>query len=319
MDNFLPDMIVEMSQTKKELVWIFVGIVSVLTLCTIVFYIFLKTTGKNTAKELLDRTFAWWGIALGFSVITFAPLIWGTLIFTYVSFVALREMLTISPVRQADRVGLLVAYLGIPVQYFLAYNNFHDIFLIFIPLFMFIIIPFALVLKGNMKRVGRSMSIIPAILVLTVFLLSHVIMVCHLEFPEKDIGGRELLVFLIVLTAFNDVFQYIWGKFLGRHKILPLVSPNKTWEGFVGGILTTAGLGLLLRFLTPFEPFEAILISLGIGFFGFVGDALISAIKRDLKLKDTSNLLPGHGGAMDRLDSLLLTAPFFYHTIYLGF
>jgi phosphatidate cytidylyltransferase len=234
----------------------------------------------------------------------------------YVSFVALREMFTISALRNADRIGLFFSYLAIPVQYYFAWQNQHTLFLIFIPMIMFIIIPFSLVLSGNMSGVGRSMTIIPSLLILTVLSLGHVVMILHFDFPLSGTGGSEMIVYLIVLTAFNDVFQFVFGKLFGRHKVIPLVSPNKTWEGMIGGVFTTACLGYGIKFLTPFSGLEAFVIALSIGIFGFIGDSMISAVKRDLKLKDTGNLIPGHGGAMDRLDSLFLTAPVFYHVVY---
>ena len=302
---------------SSEITNIFLGIFSVLILCSISFHIYKKVSKKTIAEELLTRTKSWWIIAIGFAVLAASPSLVGAILISYLSFVALREMLSIIPLRTTDRTGLFISYFAIPGQYYFAWQNQHTLFLIFIPLIMFIIIPFLLVLTGNMNKVGRSMSIIPTILILTVFLLSHVVMILHFDFHEYGIGGSELIVYLIVLTAFNDVFQFTWGKILGRHPILPNVSPNKTWEGFIGGALTTACLGYGIRFLTPFNGQQAFMVALSIGIIGFIGDALISAIKRDLKLKDTSNLIPGHGGAMDRLDSLFLTAPLFYHTIYL--
>ncbi|MEJ2575054.1 MAG: phosphatidate cytidylyltransferase, partial [Gammaproteobacteria bacterium] len=126
-----------------------------------------------------------------------------------------------------------------------------------------------------------------------------------------------LVLYLVFLTQFNDVMQYTWGKLFGRHKIIPKVSPNKTWQGFGGGVLTTAVLAALLGpWLTPLSIPQAILAGLIIGAGGFVGDVIISALKRDIGVKDSGSLLPGHGGLLDRLDSLLYTAPLFFHFVY---
>ncbi|MFY0688768.1 MAG: phosphatidate cytidylyltransferase [Cyclobacteriaceae bacterium] len=304
---------------SPEIRLIFIGILAVLVICTILFSVYQKISRKTIAKELLLRTNSWWIIAIGFWLLVTGPLMLATLLVAYVSFLALREMLSISPLRTADRTGLFVAYWAVPIQYYFVFINSHTLFLIFVPIIMYVTVPVVLVMSGKMDRVGRSMSIIPAILMLTVFLLSHVIMILQFNDVTINLSGHKLVVFLIVLTAFNDVFQFTWGTLLGKHKILPEVSPNKTWEGFIGGVLTTALLGYFIRFLTPFQGFDAFLISLGLGVFGFLGDALISAIKRDLKVKDTSDLIPGHGGAMDRLDSLLFTAPVLYYSVYLIF
>ena len=128
------------------------------------------------------------------------------------------------------------------------------------------------------------MSLIPTILLLTVYTLSHIALLFKLEIPDFTVGAGGLILYLIILTAFNDVFQFTWGKLLGKRKILPNVSPNKTWEGFLGGIMTTAFLGYLLSFLTPLAGLQALIMGLVIGIMGFVGDAMISAIKRDMGL-----------------------------------
>ena len=124
-------------------------------------------------------------------------------------------------------------------------------------------------------------------------------------------------MFLTFLTEFNDVAQYIWGKTLGRNKIIPMVSPSKTWEGFLGGVATTTVLSVLLSsWLTPMSYQVALMAGLLISAAGFIGDVTISALKRDIGLKDSGSMLPGHGGILDRIDSLTYTAPLFFHFIY---
>ena len=127
---------------------------------------------------------------------------------------------------------------------------------------------------------------------------------------------RGLLLFLVFLTEINDIMQFIWGKLLGRHKILPKVSPNKTWEGFLGGVISTTVIGYFLGFLTPLSAPNVILVSALLAIAGFSGDVVISAIKRDKGIKDMGNSIPGHGGVFDRIDSLSYTAPVFFHLVY---
>jgi len=300
---------------SPPLAWVWGAIFAFLTVSSLTFYLVSRKRPGKLLDELQLRTRSWWYMALGIAVVTLGPPVLGTVLVAYVSYVALREMFSISGFREADRSALFVAYFTIPVQYYFAF--WHDIepFYYFIPLVMSITIPFVLVLSGNTEKIGRSMSLIITVLLLTVYMLSHIVLLFNLEIPGYTIGAGGLIIYLVALTGFNDVFQFFWGKLLGKEKILPLVSPNKTWAGFLGGILSTAGLGYGLRFLTPLSGGAALITGLSLGIMGFVGDAVLSAVKRDLRLKDTDDLIPGHGGAMDRLDSIVITAPVFYHLL----
>ena len=287
----------------------------ILLACSSVFWMISLRRKSDAVTELIIRTNSWWKMAVGIAIVIIAPPIVGTLILAYVSFVALREMLSIGRFRSTDRRALFLAYFAIPVQYYLAYNNYYDQFLYFIPLVMFIGLAVVLVFTGDTTRIGRSMSVIPTMLVLTVYFISHMVLFFHIEVPGFNAGGGGLIIYLIMLTSMNDVFQFTWGKLFGKRKILPRISPNKTWAGFVGGVLTTSCLSVLLKFLTPLDTMEAFISGLIIAITGFLGDSIISAVKRDLDLKDTDDLIPGHGGAMDRLDSIVITTPIFYHVL----
>ena len=105
------------------------------------------------------------------------------------------------------------------------------------------------------------------------------------------------------------------GKLFGRHKIAPLLSPSKTVEGFVGGVLSATLIGAALWWITPFEPWQAALLALTINLMGFFGGLVMSAIKRDRGVKDWGALIEGHGGMLDRLDSVIFAAPIFFHII----
>ncbi len=302
-------------QVPKELVVVMSIVFGVLTVCSVIFRILAKRKPSKMLTELIVRTNSWWFIAIGVAAVVIGPAILGTILVGYVSFVALREMLSISRFREADRSALFASYFAIPIQYYLAYKGYYEQFLYFIPLIMFIGIPVILVLTGKTKRIGVSMSLIPTMLMLTTYMLSHLILLFSLNVPDNSAGAGGLIIFLIMCTSFNDVFQFTWGKLMGQKKILPNVSPNKTWAGFLGGILTTSILGYCLQGLTPLTGQQALICGFILGVMGFLGDSIISAIKRDLQLKDTDDLIPGHGGAMDRLDSIILTTPVFYHML----
>jgi phosphatidate cytidylyltransferase len=110
--------------------------------------------------------------------------------------------------------------------------------------------------------------------------------------------------------------QFTWGKLLGKYKVIPKVSPNKTWEGLIGGLICTTGIGYLLAFLTPLNTYQVLFVSFMVALAGFIGDIVMSSIKRDIGVKDTGSTIPGHGGVLDRIDSLAYTAPTFFHLVY---
>lgn len=303
---------------NKEVIFIILLILGLLVFSTLLFYIWGKIKPEANLTELKLRTKSWWGMAVVFIIVAVINPLISYFAFGILSFMALRELATISKnVREADRRIIIWCYIAIPIQYFLAYNGWFNLFVIFIPIVMYIWIPFMLVIRGETTEIGRSMSVLPTQLMLTVFSLSHLAFLLSLpDIPGFNAGGKGLLLFIVFITEMNDVFQFTWGKLFGRHKIIPKISPNKTWEGFVGGVLTTTIVGYFLRFLTPFNEVEALVVSFIVACSGFVGDVVVSAVKRDIGLKDTGTLIPGHGGILDRIDSLAITSVVFFHIVY---
>lgn len=303
---------------NKEVITIIAIILGILIFSTVLFYVIGKLNSKAKLDELKMRTKSWWVMASIFVLATVLHPIVSFVAFGLLSFAALRELSSISKnIREEDRRVLIWCYLTIPVQYYLAYIGWFNIFIIFIPIIMFVWIPFILVIRGFTTEIGRSMSILPTQLMFTVFSISHLAYLLSLpEIPGFNAGGRGLLLYVVFLTEINDVFQFVWGKLIGRTKIIEKISPNKTWEGFLGGLITTTFLAYLLRFLTPFSELESLIVGFIIACSGFIGDIIVSAIKRDIGLKDTGTLIPGHGGILDRIDSLVITAPAFFYLVY---
>jgi phosphatidate cytidylyltransferase len=238
--------------------------------------------------------------------------------FAFVSFLALKEYLSIVPTRRADRRVLFLAYATIPLQYFWVAQGWYGMFLVFIPVFMLLAVPARMALIGETAGFLRAAGTIHWGLMLTVFSVSHVAFLLVLPAAiNPHGGGAALVLFLVLLTEANDVAQFVWGKRFGRLRVVPHVSPNKTWAGLAGGVLTTAMLGAWLApWLTPMTRVTAMAAAFGIGAAGFIGDIVVSAVKRDLGLKDCSAMLPGHGGILDRIDSLTYTAPLFFHFVH---
>ena len=195
-------------------------------------------------------------------------------------------------------------------------------FLIFVPIYIFLFLPLRMLLSGETTGFLRAIGTLHWGLMLTVFCLGHLAYLLVLNPQGNTIaGGEGLLLYLLLLTEGNDIAQYLWGKSFGRHPILPKISPKKTWEGWVGGMLTTTAVAIAMApILTPFHWGYAIALGLMLAAAGFIGDVTVSALKRDLGVKDSGNLLPGHGGILDRIDSLTYTAPLFFHlTVFFYF
>ena len=272
---------------------------------------------QAASRELRERTSSWWWMA----TLLFAAVYVGDLpslaFFAFLSFWALKEYVTLLDTRAADHGALVLAFLSIPVQYFWIWRNDYGLFTIFIPVYVFLMLPVRLVLARETAGFVASASQIQWGLMAFVFGLSHLRYVA--AFPAAAAGppadGRSLLLFLVFVTEISDVLQFVWGKTLGRHKVIPAVSPNKTWEGLVGGVLCATALSPLLRFLTPFSLPETLGVSLLVCTAGFLGGAVMSAVKRDFGVKDFGGLIPGHGGMLDRLDSLCYAAPVFFHYV----
>lgn len=269
---------------------------------------------QHDLGELVSRLRSWWWMAAVFFA-AIAINTWATLVlFALLSFWALKEYVTLLKTRPADHRALVWAFLAIPIQYYWIATGAYVMFLIFIPIYMFLWIPLRLVLARETAGFVASASAIQWGLMAFVLGLSHLGSLSTMPaFAGTRVDGRTLVLFLAFVTESSDVFQYVWGKLAGRHTILPTISPHKTWEGLLGGVATAALLGILVRFLTPFGPWEALAVSLLITLVGFCGGAVMSAVKRDVGVKDFGSLIPGHGGMIDRVDSLCYAAPVFFH------
>jgi len=268
--------------------------------------------------ELRQRIQTWWVIVAVFAVGVLFNKTTSVITFGLISFLAFKEYLSLIPTRRADHRVLFWAYLAIPLQFYWVWQGWYGMFIIFIPVYVFLFLPMRMILIGETQGFLRAIGTLHWGLMITVFSLSHMAYLLVLPVDKNPIGGSMgLLIYLVFLTEINDVAQYIWGKSLGKRKISPKVSPNKTVAGFLGGVISTAGLALLLApWLTPLSTYEALGSGFLIGVAGFVGDVTISALKRDLGVKDSGSILPGHGGILDRLDSLTYTAPLFFHYVF---
>jgi phosphatidate cytidylyltransferase len=263
--------------------------------------------------ELGARTKAWWVMAAVFLGAVTSSRTSAILLIALLSFWAMKEFITLIDTRRADHGALLWSFLTIPVQYYWIRVGWYGMFIIFVPVYMFLALSFRLVFAGETAGFVASASRIQWGLMAFVFGLSHLAFLAVMPAMAPHVSGRTLLLFVACVVEISDVCQYVWGKTMGRHKVMPSVSPNKTWEGLIGGVLSACLLSLSIRFLTPFTPAACLGFSLLICSCGFLGGAVMSAVKRDLGVKDFGDAIPGHGGVLDRIDSLCYAGPVFLH------
>jgi phosphatidate cytidylyltransferase len=269
-------------------------------------------------RELWLRMYSWWVMAGLFVVMVALGRLPTIVFFGVISLLALKEYFSIISTRSVDKNLITVALFVVPLQYWWVWQGWHTLFAVFIPVFIFLIVPFSMMLKGETRGFLKAVGTLYWGLMATVFLLSHVVYL--LALPSAGTAaeqGAGMLIFLVFLTQFNDVLQFCWGRLLGKTKAVPSISPSKTVEGLVGGLTCTVVLAWLIApYLTPMTSWQSLGSGVIIGLGGFVGDVMMSAVKRDIGIKDTGSLIPGHGGILDRVDSLIVTAPLFFYYIY---
>lgn len=308
--------------------WIVLGgIGGFLTLATIVAVLLRVTvraeSKRATIENLYDRTISWWFMV---ALLTLAMWLGKTavlVLFALISFRALREVVTLTHTRRGDHRTLFWVFLfAVPLQYLLIGVDWYGLFVVMLPVWGFIVFSIRSALAGDVTRFHERAARVFWAVMICVYCVSHAPGLFLLDRPTSMVSGpiimgygTRLLIFLIVVVQLSDVMQYCWGKPLGRHKVVPRLSPGKTWEGLIGGVLTASAVGAGLSFLTPFPWWQDGLLALEISIMGFFGGLVMSAIKRDAGVKDWGTLIPGHGGVMDRIDSLSFAAPVFFHTV----
>jgi phosphatidate cytidylyltransferase len=313
--------------------WVFLAVLIALAVSSVLVGQLIRQHPDRNYRELRARVHTWWIIVGLFAVAVMLNKLGVLIFFGCVSALALREYLTLIPPRVADWRVLVLVYASIPFQYLWIYCEWYGMFIIFVPVYLFLLLPTRLVLMGVTDGFVQSTSALHWGLMTTVFSVSHAAYLLVME-PGANprwpphwsadataaSAGAGLLLFLVLLTELNDIFQYLWGKSLGHVPIAPHVSPRKTVAGFVGGVATTTVLAAVLGPWLTFMTWQyAMLAGLIIGLGGFAGDLSISAVKRDLGVKDSGTALPGHGGILDRIDSLTYTAPLFFHFVWHGY
>jgi phosphatidate cytidylyltransferase len=301
---------------RDDTLILFAGILAVLVAASLAGFLLGRRRGAAdpTIANLNSRIKAWW-VMVALLAAAFALGKTGVIVlFALASFAAFREFVTLTPTRRGDHVVLAASFFVVlPLQYYLIGIEWYGLYSIFIPVYVFLLLPIVAVMRGDTKGFIERVAEVQWGLMITVFCLSHVPALLTLAIPGYAGHNLLLIAFLVIVVQSSDVLQYVWGKLVGRTPIAPKVSPSKTVGGFIGGVASATLLGAALWWITPFRPWQAGLMALIITLMGFCGGLVMSAIKRDRGVKDWGWMIEGHGGMLDRLDSVVFAAPIFFH------
>lgn len=299
---------------------LFAGVFAVLVIASVIGWVLHRTVARGqpnaTVDNLNSRVKAWWVMVLLIGIAFAFGKTGVVVLFALVSFLALREFVSLAYTRRGDhRVLLLVFFLFLPLQYVLIGIEWYGLYAILIPVYAFLVLPIFAALSADTTRFFERVAKVQFALMICVYCISHVPALMTLRVPDFEDGNILLIAWLVLVVQSSDVLQYVWGKLIGRRKIAPELSPSKTVEGFVGGVASATLLGTLLLWLTPFNWWQAALIALTVCLMGFFGGLVMSAMKRDRGVKDWGTLIQGHGGVLDRLDSVIFAAPIYFHIV----
>jgi phosphatidate cytidylyltransferase len=309
-----------LNSIPHEFLWLFSSLIVLLAAASTVAAVLSRRPAdeKKAASRanLVERINAWWVMVAILAVAFLAGSTMTLILFALASFFALREFITLTPSRPGDRLPLSLSFFVVlPLQFVLIGMGRYGTFAIFIPVYAFLLLPSIAALRSDIEDFLSRTAKQQWGLMVTVYCLSHAPALLMLDIPGGAGRSALLLFYLLLVVQMSDVMQYVFGKLFGKTKIAPLVSPSKTVEGFVGGGLAATAIGGAMWWITPFTPLESAAISAVIVLMGFLGGLTLSAVKRSLGAKDWGVMIEGHGGMLDRTDSICFAAPVFFHIV----
>jgi len=299
---------------QQKFYWLFGGIGALLAIASIVGWLLQRRAPDSaTIANLTARVRAWWVMVAVLAVCFLLGRSATIVLFAIASLFALREFVTLTPTRPGDHLPLVVCfYILLPVQYLLIFDDWYNLFAIFLPVYGFLLLPVLTASGGDTEQFLERVTKLQWGLMITVYCVSYVPALLLLQIPHYS-DNLLLVIYLLLVVQISDVLQYVFGKLFGKHKIAPHVSPSKTVEGFVVGGASATAVGAALWWITPFTPLQAAGLAAVIVLAGFLGGLALSAVKRSLGAKDWGSMIEGHGGMLDRLDSVSFAAPVFFH------
>ena len=304
-----------------EYAQLFTGLVLALLAATLAAAALRRWGGMTGRKAIIVQTLfarinAWWAMLVALSLAGLAGRGGIVVLFALVSFSVLREFLTLTAKRRADHWVLMFSFfVALPGQYLLVYFGQVGLFTIFIPVYAFLFLPVLAAAKGDTSGFLTRVAETQWGLMLCIFAAAHVPALLWIEIPGY--AGKEILLisWLVMVVQAGDIAHFIAPRLTGRTRIAPSIHHSRSWEGFIGALGTGVVVGTALAWITPFAPWAAALVALAVSVLGYAGGLVMTAIKRDKGVNDWGHLLPGQGGLIDRLDSVLFAAPVFFHLV----
>ena len=305
-----------MTSTTSDLLTLFAATCGLMAVLTFVGELLRIRAGDDNPVVLtfMTRLRSWWGMIILFTLALIIGKFGILVLFAFASFAALREFLTLTSKRRADHLSLALAFFVVlPLQYIFIALDWQGLYTVFIPVYAFLLLPIVSVMRGNSERFLVRVAETQWALMITVFCMSHVpaLLTIQIEGYPAD-RGILLIAFLIMVVQSGDLLDFFFGRRFGKTRIIPEISA-KTWEGMAGGVISATIIGGLLAWMTPFSILGAMGMAAIASLVGCFGNMVFAAIKRDRDVKDWSHLIPGQGGFIDQLDSVIFAAPVFYH------
>lgn len=309
-----------MTSTTSDIITLFIGTCGLLLLLSVFGEILRARAGDDNpvVATYITRLRSWWAMVVLFSLALVSGKLGIIVLFAFASFAALREFLTLTNKRQADHLSLALGfYVVLPLQYLFVGLDWQALYTVFIPVYAFLMLPVVSALRGNADRFLIRVAETQWALMIAVFCVSHVpaLLMIHVDGYPAD-RGVLLIAFLVMVVQCGDLLDFYFGRHFGKTRIVPSLSA-KTWEGMACGVASAAIIGGMLAWMTPFGVIGAVAMAALASTAGMFGNLVFAAIKRDRGVKDWSHLIPGQGGFLDQLDSVIFAAPIFYHVTVL--
>ncbi len=304
----------------EKLVLLYGGVVFLLSVATLIGRWVKQRRRSEASRATIEnvnaRIRAWWKMCAIFAVAILVGRVGSLVLFGLISFLALREYMTLVPTRRGDHRTLFWSFFVImPLQYCLIGLQWYGFFALMIPVLAVIFVPTSIAIAGDTASFLERSAKIQFGIMVCAYCLSYAPALLLLKIPGYEGQDARLLLYLVIVDQMSGVLQFVWGKLIGKNKIAWRVSPNKTWEGSFGGVLSATALGTALWWATPFTPLQSAAMSFTICVLGFCGSLVMNAIKRDIGIKDFGVVIEGHGGILDRIDSLCFAAPVFFQLV----